>query len=508
MTPPIRVSPDGTKVVIGSGVVFNASGLTKAAALATTFTDALWRTNELLTIRAAGTSQTQIQSWNASTYGLKAALPLFAGTPLRLLACDSQRSLLITLDRGMPRFYLLNADLSVAYDYLPDAPRITGTPPAAAEDMAFSWTPEVWRFQTAGPVTLSAPVLPAWLALSNGTLAGTPREADSGDQINRSMTHRIVLRALDAQGRSEDREFMLTVNWQNDAPCFTATPQQILANARADDSQLDLGALMSDPDGNDSHHWEIAANSNPAIFSSIQVNQDGLLETVYAPYFSGESMVTVQVTDASGASATATIAVVLPELPVPVVTPDPTIRLSRLTGLYEQTIVVRNVAARAIAGFDLTLAGLRPGARLYNGISNESGGGTIFYHHPLAAGEAVTLVLEYYTSPRGAIPPPTFAASVIVPDFQTAKAVNAAAGFAVNRLVRQDDGSVVIEFTSEPGISYRVQYSEDATHWNSCPVPIQAGGTKVQWIDRGPPWTDSSPASRPCRFYRVERLDP
>ncbi len=508
VTPPIRVSPDGSRVVIGSGVVFETTGLTRLVTLPNTFTDALWRTGELLTIRASGTTQTQLQRWDAASFAAGAGVPLFAGTPLRLLALDSERCVLITLDRGMPRFRLLNADLSVSYDYLPDAPRITGTPPPVSEDMPFTWTPAVWKFPTAGTVTLTAPVLPAWLAFSNGTLAGTPREADSGDQINRSKNHRVVLRAVDNLGLSEEREFMVTSIWQNDAPTFKANPAPILANDRADDSQLDLGALMLDPDLNDTHLWEIIANTNPVIFSNIRVDHAGLLEIAYAPYRSGTSMVTVQVTDASGASASTTLQVVLPELPVPVVTPDPMIRLSRLTGLYEQSITVTNVAARAIAGFELSLSGLRAGVRLYNGTSSENGGGLIAHHQPLQAGESITLILEYYASPRGQFPPPVFATSVTVPDTSTHQAANGAAAFAVNRLVKQADGSVVIEFTAEPGSSYRVQYSADAALWKSCPVPIKAGGTKVQWIDRGPPWTESSPASQPRRFYRVERFDP
>ncbi|MGD7652153.1 MAG: hypothetical protein ACQCXQ_02985, partial [Verrucomicrobiales bacterium] len=79
--------------------------------------------------------------------------------------------------------------------------------------------------------------------------------------------------------------------------------------------------------------------------------------------------------------------------------------------------------------------------------------------------------------------------------------------FAVNRISPMTDGSLIIEFNAEPGANYRIQYSDDAAEWKSCPVSIRAGGTKVQWIDRGPPWTDALPTTKPCRFYRVQTLD-
>ena len=67
---------------------------------------------------------------------------------------------------------------------------------------------------------------------------------------------------------------------------------------------------------------------------------------------------------------------------------------------------------------------------------------------------------------------------------------------------------MVLEFPAEPGRNYRVQYSADAIQWKSCPDIITTTGTKIQWIDRGPPSTDCAPATVPSRFYRIERLAP
>ncbi len=114
VTPPIRVSPDGTKVVIGSGVVFNASGLTKAASLANTFTDATWLGGTLVTARLIG-GVTQLQTWIEPQFVAGALARQVSGTPVRLLALDASRLLLITLIDGVPRFTILNESLEPTY---------------------------------------------------------------------------------------------------------------------------------------------------------------------------------------------------------------------------------------------------------------------------------------------------------------------------------------------------------------------------------------------------------
>jgi hypothetical protein len=497
---PIRVSSDGSKVIIGSGVVFDTASLTRLSAAVPGFTDALWWNQKLLTLHASGT-RTQIRRWDANTLAELAPLPLVAGTPVRLLALDSKNLALITMEKGVPRIQILNQNMEVTTTFI--------SAPAAVEDTPFTWTPSFeWSTLGTGTVSISAPVLPAWLVFSNGVLRGTPRESDSGDQINRSESHRVVLRATNAQNQTEEREFFITSMWRNDPPVLPETTPRIAANDMGEDIRFDMGSILTDPDGQDVHQWSIVENPNATIFSDLRINDDGMLDIVFAPYVSGTSTVTIEVADAAGTSARTTVEINLPDLPAPRVTLDSLPTLSRLTGLYEQRITVTNVAARAIAGFDLSISGLRTGVILYNGTATGDGGGSIAHHQPMKAGESVALVIEYFASPRGTVPTPVIGATVTLPDARAfARLAEAAPAFAVNRLVKQADGSVVIEFDAIPGKQYRVQYSKDAVNWKACPVSIRAGGTKVQWIDRGPPWTDTMPSSAPCRFYRVLRLE-
>lgn len=505
VSPPIRVSPDGSKVVIGGGALFETTGMTRVTTLANTFVDAAWRgNNEILTISATGTT-TQLQRWIGSTFASSGSSTLYQGTPHRIFALADGGFCLVTLVNGMPRYRLLDANLALIYDYLPNAPRVSGSPPVANEDTLFAWTPATWQIAGSGTLTLTAPVLPSWLTFSGGVLRGTPAEADSGDQVNRSKTHRIVLRIQDGAGLSEEREFFVNVNWRNDAPALPPAFPEIRANDRGEPTVTDFEPQLVDPDGRDVHRWEVTGNSNPSIFSGVSFDDEGRLTLEYAPYVDGSSTLTFRVTDASGDFAERRVDVVLPKLPLPQVTASPTIRFSRLTGLYEQSVTVTNVAQRAIAGFDLALSGLRPGVTLYNGTNGAAGTAGLPYHLPLAAGESVTLVLEYHANPRGEIPPPVVVPALHFPASVPAGLRTAAGAFEINRCLKLADGSFVIEFNSEAGKTYQVEYSDDGAVWKSCPVAIRAGGTKVQWIDRGPPWTDSKPSTRPRRFYRVTR---
>jgi hypothetical protein len=65
------------------------------------------------------------------------------------------------------------------------------------------------------------------------------------------------------------------------------------------------------------------------------------------------------------------------------------------------------------------------------------------------------------------------------------------------------DGTFLVEFTTVPGITYYVQYSSDMVHWKTVFPPFAGTGQHLQWIDSGPPETESLPSTKTTRFYRV-----
>ncbi len=506
---PIRISPDGSKVVVGSGVIFDASGPTRIATLSNTFVDALWRTDQLLTIVQSG-MQTRIQRWNAQTFAAGAEGPLFDGSPLRLLALDAGRSVLITLEFGKPHFYILNPDLSVAESYVP----LGGTPPAAVEDVPYSWKPtDLWSFPQNVTLVETAPVLPSWLTYANGVLSGTPAEQDVGNQAGRQANHRVVLRAEDSQGNSSEKEFHIPAFWRNDAPVFTSTPAPVTANANADSSQVDLNPLMADPDGLDEHVWEIVSNTNPAIFSGISVDGTGLLRFAYAPYAAGSARITVKVTDRSAASASTSIDITLGALSTPTVTARKELVYNKATKTHDQNVTVRNASSRAIPGFQLLISGLRTGETLKNGTTVKKGGGTFNYSKPLAPGKSVNLVLKYTVRKNAASPSPIVKVKLLAravslrPVQARVGAVAPAAEFSISQCMKNPDGTVGLLFPTEKGFNYQIQYSLDAVRWTTCPPVFEGSGGMASWTDNGPPSTRSHPSSETRRFYRVQRTD-
>jgi hypothetical protein len=75
---------------------------------------------------------------------------------------------------------------------------------------------------------------------------------------------------------------------------------------------------------------------------------------------------------------------------------------------------------------------------------------------------------------------------------------------SVVRFVQLEDQSMLLEWASEPGKTYYVQYSNDMTTFITVLPGITAGANRTQWVDRGPPQTDSHPRDLTgLRAYRI-----
>ena len=126
----------------------------------------------------------------------------------------------------------------------------------------------------------------------------------------------------------------------------------------------------------------------------------------------------------------------------------------------------------------------------------------------MAPFSAQDIVLEYYSADRGMGDiAPQFSTEVVLhpPDLA---ADGAGPGLAVDRLTRLAGGEMLMEFTSEPGVRYQIQYSDGGTVWEVSLPAVRAAGNRVQWTDRGLPRTAGHPSGSPSRFYRVKQLEP
>ncbi len=292
----------------------------------------------------------------------------------------------------------------------------------------------------------------------------------------------------------------------NSAPGFAGeTPRTMVANDAAEPMTLALGPFASDADAGDPLTWAIVSVSRPEVFRTLEIQpQSGDLTVIYNPWESGSSDVTVSVTDSAGNVTGHTITFTVPPHPEPRLELAAKLLLNRQSGLYEHAIAITNSGTREVAGFDLRITGLPDGVTVNNASGRDGDDWIIHHRQPLAAGASVDLTIEYYTPVRGTVIDPQVVVELItVPETHPDAP---GGGLAVERCVRMADGTVMIEFVSTPGALYEIHYSDDAANWKLSPVRVRAAGNRVQWIDSGPPRTETPPSGEPCRFYRVREI--
>lgn len=121
-TPPIRVSPDGQYIVLGSGELYAGTTLQLLKRLAVKPSDAAWAGGTLTTM-VPKLNTCQVQQWTGAgfTAGPSAELE---GYPVRLVAIPGDRLVAVTLVYNTPRFYILDSSLNVVF-------QSSSTPPPA-----------------------------------------------------------------------------------------------------------------------------------------------------------------------------------------------------------------------------------------------------------------------------------------------------------------------------------------------------------------------------------------
>jgi uncharacterized repeat protein (TIGR01451 family) len=139
--------------------------------------------------------------------------------------------------------------------------------------------------------------------------------------------------------------------------------------------------------------------------------------------------------------------------------------------------------------------------RIYNATGTSNGVPYIDYATPLSPGQSVNLTVQYYIADRTTIPHPT-----ITVEFTATQTLLVPDGTAAAVTFRFVNGTGVVEFSTLSGHTYYVQYAADSSGtggWKTVLPAITGTGGIIQWIDCGPPGTDSAPGAAPLRFYRV-----
>ena len=176
------------------------------------------------------------------------------------------------------------------------------------------------------------------------------------------------------------------------------------------------------------------------------------------------------------------------------------------TGLFQQTVTLSNNGTNVATNIVIFLRGLPSYLTLYNatGITNYSGTNVapfIEYDPPIAPGGSATFALEYYSTSRYPFTFTNFLVTALSAGTQMPSYTGQVLG--VSRSIFTN-GVFLIEFASTPGATYIIQYRNISSDiWLNAVPPIVAAGTRTQWLDSGPPKTQSSPMSVGSRLYRV-----
>jgi hypothetical protein len=180
------------------------------------------------------------------------------------------------------------------------------------------------------------------------------------------------------------------------------------------------------------------------------------------------------------------------------------------TGYFPQSLTIGNNSPTNYPGIRVLVLDLPKDTetnivRVANAYGTTTFGTTndvpYFDFGPIASGASVNFTVQYYISNRRTKPAPTYAVLV-----QTPPQLQLAAAFVVNtNATKFTNGIFYAEFLTQRDRFYYVQYSGSltATNWSTSQPGILGNGAGAQWIDEGPPRTESKPGAVGQRFYRV-----
>lgn len=179
------------------------------------------------------------------------------------------------------------------------------------------------------------------------------------------------------------------------------------------------------------------------------------------------------------------------------------IKLDFQTGLFKQVVTITNNNLGALPAFRVLVGGLPIGVTVANSQGDVLGNSFLLFNQALESGESIELTVEYLQADASGGFEPTFEIELL----DQVENQSAGEGVEVDRCEVLENGDVLIEFPSQIGATYTIQYSQNGEAWNKVVPDITAGGTRLQWIDNGPPKTISHPSGEKLRLYRVIKRD-
>jgi hypothetical protein len=173
------------------------------------------------------------------------------------------------------------------------------------------------------------------------------------------------------------------------------------------------------------------------------------------------------------------------------------------TGLYEQKVTVQNNTPFDFTALRVTATNLPATVTLQNATLTNGGLPYIEHNLTVPAGGSVTLKLEYFSGDYAPFTPGLRLEllnqqRVIAPPAVTVLTAAALrAGYSPDGVPK-----IYVQFPTQAGRLYYVQYLDAiGSAWRTSPVTVTGTGFVAQFIDDGPPHTDTAPGR--ARFYRI-----
>lgn len=264
---PVRVAPDGTVVVLGSGRIFDARTLDRRAdTLGNTIADAAWLGSELFSIRTlAGVAE--IQKWTASAVVSKVVqLP---GTAHALVSIASNRLLAVTLDaQGVPQLTVLDENLEVIG---PPPPAVSLTPSVIAEHLpALSVVGTLSMPGSANGAPINYSLVAGAGAEDNAsfTIDGNVLKAAASFDFEAKARFTIRVRASDGSGGSSEQTFLVSISNVNEAPTIISNGGGPAASISVPENTTAITDLAAtDPDMGNMLTYSISGGPDASRFS-------------------------------------------------------------------------------------------------------------------------------------------------------------------------------------------------------------------------------------------------
>jgi uncharacterized repeat protein (TIGR01451 family) len=254
-------------------------------------------------------------------------------------------------------------------------------------------------------------------------------------------------------------------------------------------------------------HWDFGALSSHGFATATLVVTPSSVGTINnsgtVTLVPGESSVVDPNPDNNTTSVVATVtAPVVTTLTNLTVLPPGNIVFNPQTGLYQQSVACTNLSGGPVTAVRVTVRGLPSWVVLYNKTGSTDGAPYVEYDQTVAAGGGVVFLLEYYDATRQPFVSTNFVTTAVA---AVTPPVPVGTVLQLDRIAFISQGQLTIEFATNPGHTYVVEYSAslESPQWKAAVPPIVANATKTQWIDSGPPKTDSPPGPLGQRFYRV-----